>query len=200
MLPIVTFEPVKEDSSDGQPLMRDIANGEWDAYFTEWATAAKANGKPMGFRFAQEMNGNWYSWSDGRFGNASGDYVRAWRHLHDLFAEVGADNLIWIWSVNRINNLPDKTLARVYPGAKYVDWVGMSGYYRDEGVEPSFSTTFDATLAEIEGDAIRLPMIERRQDALTGIHLRGSLQRASRARRPKKSICRCRGDLSSRGR
>lgn len=150
MLPIVTFEPVKENSSDGQPLMRDIANGEWDAYFTEWATAAKANGKPMGFRFAQEMNGNWYSWSDGRFGNASGDYVRAWRHVHDLFAEVGADNLIWIWSVNRIDNLPDKTLARVYPGAKYVDWVGMSGYYRDEGVEPSFSTTFGATLAEIE--------------------------------------------------
>ncbi|HEX7095892.1 MAG TPA: excalibur calcium-binding domain-containing protein, partial [Acidimicrobiales bacterium] len=65
MLPIVTFEPIVEDSDEGQPLLRDITNGEWDDYFREWAAAAKANGKPIGFRFAQEMNGNWYSWSDG---------------------------------------------------------------------------------------------------------------------------------------
>jgi Glycosyl hydrolase family 26/Excalibur calcium-binding domain len=150
MLPMVTFEPIVEDPSDGQPLLRDITNGEWDEYFTTWATAAKANGKPIAFRFGQEMNGNWYSWSDGRFGNANGDFVAAWRHMHDLFADAGADNVIWVWSVNRIDTLPDKTIARVYPGDAYVDWVGMSGYYRDESLAPTFENTFATTLAELK--------------------------------------------------
>jgi hypothetical protein len=150
MLPMVTFEPIVDDATDGQPLLRDITNGDWDEYFTEWATAAKANEKPIALRFGQEMNGNWYSWSDGRFGNANGDFIAAWRHVHDLFDDAGADNVIWTWSVNRIDSLPDKTLARVYPGDAYVDWVGMSGYYRDAAVAPSFDATFAMTLAEIK--------------------------------------------------
>jgi hypothetical protein len=149
ILPMVTFEPIVENSTDGQPLLRDITNGEWDAYFTEWATAAQANGKPIAFRFAQEMNGNWYTWSDGRFGNANGDFVAAWRHIHDIFESVGADQVLWVWSVNRVNALPDPSLARVYPGDGYVDWVGVSGYYREASSAPTFDATFSATLAEL---------------------------------------------------
>jgi hypothetical protein len=159
MLPMVTFEPIVDDSTSGQPLLRDITNGEWDEYFTTWATAVKANEKPIALRFAQEMNGNWYSWSDGRFGNANGDFVKAWRHIHDLFDEAGADNVIWVWSVNRINTLPDKTLARVYPGDDYVDWVGVSGYYRDANTPPTFENTFAATLEELKRVAPTKPVM-----------------------------------------
>lgn len=159
MLPIVTFEPIVENSPNGQPLLRDITNGEWDAFFVEWATAAKANGKPIGLRFAQEMNGNWYSWSDGRFGNANGDFVKAWRHIHGIFQDVGADNVLWIWSINRIDNLPDKTIDRVYPGDKYVDWVGVSGYYRTEDTPPTFEATFGRTLAELKKVAPSKPVM-----------------------------------------
>lgn len=155
MLPMVTFEPIIQDSTVGQPKLADITAGAWDDYFTRWATAAKAEGHPIAFRFAQEMNGNWYSWSDGRFGNAPGDFVQAWRHIHSIFDDVGADNVIWVWSVNRIDNLPDKTVARVYPGDEWVDWVGASGYLRDvpDGVTPSFDFTFGQTLAAIEAVA-----------------------------------------------
>ncbi|MGE0794401.1 MAG: glycosyl hydrolase [Acidimicrobiia bacterium] len=149
-LPVITFEPIVEGATDGQPLLSEIAAGEWDEYFTAWAEAVKADGRPIALRFAQEMNGNWYSWSDGRFGNAPGDFVRAWRHVHDLFAAVGADQVLWVWSVNRVDNLPDKTLDRVYPGDAYVDWVGVSGYYRDTTAPPSFDATFARTLAELE--------------------------------------------------
>ncbi|HEX7096320.1 MAG TPA: glycosyl hydrolase, partial [Acidimicrobiales bacterium] len=76
--------------------------------------------------------------------------IKAWRHVHDLFDEVGADNLIWIWSVNRIDTLPEKPLDRVYPGDDYVDWVGVSGYYRSETVEPTFDAIFATTLAELK--------------------------------------------------
>jgi hypothetical protein len=150
ILPMVTFEPIVEDAVDGQPLLRDIANGEWDQYFTQWAAAVKANEKPVALRFAQEMNGNWYPWSDGRYGNADGDFIAAWRHVHDIFEQVGADNVLWVWSVNRIDTLPDRTLARVYPGDDYVDWVGVSGYYRTTSVAPTFEKTFAATLAELK--------------------------------------------------
>jgi len=155
MLPMLSFEPIVQDSTSGQPKLSDITSGAWDDYFTRWATAAKAEGHPIAFRFAQEMNGNWYSWSDGRFGNANGDYVLAWRHIHDLFEAAGADNIIWVWSVNRVDNLPDKTIARVYPGDDYVDWVGASGYLRDlpDGVEPTFDFTFGRTIAAIEAVA-----------------------------------------------
>lgn len=151
MLPMLSFEPVIQNSTVGQPSLASIADGEWDEYFVRWATAAREFGHPIAFRFAQEMNGNWYSWSDGRFGNAPGDFVRAWRHLHQLIEGVGADNLIWVWSVNRIDNLPDKTIDRVYPGDEFVDWVGASGYLRivPDGVVPDFQYTFGQTLAAI---------------------------------------------------
>lgn len=155
MLPMVTFEPIIQDSPSGQPMLADIADGVWDDYFTRWATAAKAEGHPIAFRFAQEMNGNWYSWSDGRFGNAPGDFVRAWRHVHQIFDDIGADNVLWVWSVNRVDNLPDKTIARVYPGDEWVDWVGASGYLRNvpDGVTPTFEYTFGQTLDAIEAVA-----------------------------------------------
>lgn len=151
LFPMITFEPIIQNSTTGQPKLADLANGLWDNYFRSWAEAAKAEGHPIGFRFGQEMNGNWYPWSDGRFGNAAGDFILAWRHIHDIFSEVGADNVIWVWSINRVDNLPDKTLERVYPGGNYVDWIGVSGYLRTlpEGTEPTFDFTFAATLAKI---------------------------------------------------
>jgi hypothetical protein len=148
MLPIISFEPIVE-GADGQPRMRDITAGVWDDYFREWAAAAAADARPVALRFAHEMNGDWYTWSDGAFGNDHGDYVAAWRHVHDLFEEVGADNVLWIWSVNRIDNLRDKTISRVYPGADYVDWVGMSGYYREATSLPTFNGTFAMTLGAL---------------------------------------------------
>ena len=37
------------------------------------------------------MNGNWFPWSEGVNGNQPGEYVTAWRHVHDIFTAVGAD-------------------------------------------------------------------------------------------------------------
>lgn len=152
MLPVVTLEPIIKNSTSGQPHLADIANGAWDDYLNRWANAAKLQNLPIALRFAQEMNGDWYSWSEGKFGNRTGDYIRAWRHVRDLFDAAGADNIIWVWSPNRVDNLADRTLARVYPGDRYVDWVGMSGYYRDSGpgIAPSFDGTFAKTLAELK--------------------------------------------------
>lgn len=149
MLPMVTWEPIFKNSSSGQPTMGQIASGMYDDQITAWADAAAAQNITFVMRFAQEMNGNWYTWSDGLFGNHPGDYVAAWRHVHDIFTSAGATNVIWNWSVNRIDTLPNKDLSRVYPGDNYVDWVGISGYYRDASTAPTFNNTFGQTLAAL---------------------------------------------------
>jgi hypothetical protein len=150
-LPMITLEPIVKNSDSGQPTMGQIASGDYDTQLTAWAQAAASQNMAFVLRFAQEMNGNWYSWSDGEFGNAPGDYVAAWRHVHDLFDANGAKQTIWNWSVNRVDTLPNKDLARVYPGDDYVDWVGISGYYRqDDGTAPSFNGTFGMTLAALK--------------------------------------------------
>ena len=46
------------------------------------------------------MNGNWFAWMEGVNGNQPGEYVAAWRHVHDIFTAVGATNVSWVWCPN----------------------------------------------------------------------------------------------------
>ena len=73
------------------------------------------------------MNGDWYPWSESANGNSAGQYVAAWRHVHDIFTEVGATNVTWVWSPN--TTYPGSiALSGLYPGDAYVDWVGIDAY------------------------------------------------------------------------
>jgi beta-mannanase len=49
---------------------------------------------PIAVSFGHEMNGNWYPW--GTAHTTAAQFVAAWRHIHDLFARVGATNVIWV--------------------------------------------------------------------------------------------------------
>ena len=108
------------------------------------------------------MNGNWFPWSEERNGNHRGEYVQAWRHVHDRFTALGATNVIWIWSPNVITGRPSVRLAPLYPGDDYVDWMGMVGYYRrlyldDKGnpKPPTFDNTYSGTLDELRSVATK---------------------------------------------
>lgn len=158
-LPVLTWEPWKGgdqnpkpdvilDSNVVQPDYRlaNIIAGRYDAYVTETAEAIAAAKWPLVLRFAHEMNGVWYPWAESVNGNRKGDYVKAWRHVHDLFDKAGATNVIWTWAPNIIRPEPHIKLKPLYPGDAYVDWVGMTGY----GVrERTPAITFGATLQQI---------------------------------------------------
>ncbi len=149
MIPIVGWEPIVPGSSS-QPRLDDIVNGEWDAFIDTWAAAARDHGVPVVIRFAAEMNGDWYTWSESRNGNTAGSFAAAWRHLHDRFESAGASNVIWLWSVNRVDSLRTN-IASFWPGDAYVDWVGTSGYLRtlpSDGIV-SFDRTFGRTLVAL---------------------------------------------------
>jgi hypothetical protein len=67
------------------------------------------------------MNGTWYPWSESVSPNRLGDYVKAWRRVHDVCRSVGARNATWVWCPNVETAGTVKPLARFYPG-NGVNW------------------------------------------------------------------------------
>ncbi|ADL47163.1 glycoside hydrolase family 26 protein [Micromonospora aurantiaca (nom. illeg.)] len=129
-----------------------IARGDFDAYLRSWADGVRSLGYPVAIRFAHEMNGDWYPWCERANGNRPGDYVRAWRHVHDVFAEAGATNVTWVWSPNARWDKTTAGLTGLYAGDEYVDWVGVTGYYGSGAFTKtywSFDQIFGPTIAEI---------------------------------------------------
>jgi hypothetical protein len=138
-LPVMAWEPF-------EPSIADIADGTSDDYIRKFATAVQALNLPVAISFAHEMNGFWYPWGTEK--TSAADFVRAWRHVHDIFLDLGATNVIWVWSPNVINPVPGVSLKPLYPGDSYVDWIGVVGYYTDSGAS-TFSTLFGPTTATV---------------------------------------------------
>lgn len=143
-LPMLTLEPYDHRRGVDQSEYRlgRIIQGSYDGHIRSWAEGLKQWGKPLLVRFAHEMNGDWYPWAEAANGNRPGEYVLAWRHVHDLFVEVGATNVAWVWSPNVA--FPGSTpIRKLYPGDAYVDWVGLDGYNWGTAKEGSRWTRFD---------------------------------------------------------
>jgi mannan endo-1,4-beta-mannosidase len=163
-IPFLTWESRSLNASDGTVdfSLANIAAGGWDTYLRNYADAIKTNGLPLIIRFDQEMNGNWYRWAepDPDFSNAKGSYIAAWRHVHDIFQAEGANDLvIWDWSPNRVDNIKRlPAVGNYYPGDAYVDWVGMTGYYRPGDGTATFAATYNATLAQLRQSAPGKPI------------------------------------------
>ncbi|MDN4615571.1 glycosyl hydrolase [Leifsonia sp. F6_8S_P_1B] len=169
-LPLMTWEsrPIAAgNNSNSAPeySLPTIIGGGFDAYLHQYAKDIVATGLPLAIRLDHEMNGTWYPWSElngsGKAinGNNVGDYVKMWRHVHDIFQAEGANALvIWVWAPNIINNMQPSShttqefLAGYYPGDDYVDWVGLSGYLRPPwraGNDFTAGYTFDRSLDQL---------------------------------------------------
>jgi mannan endo-1,4-beta-mannosidase len=138
-LPVVRWEPFK-------PKLKEIAAGEQDAYVTRFATAVRATNVPVVMTFGHEMNGGWYSWGSAH--NKAADFVAAWRHIHGLFEKADATNVIWAWTPNVINPVPGVKLKPLYPGDKYVDWIGVDGYFTRKG-RHTYDSLFGPTKRQV---------------------------------------------------
>lgn len=128
-IPMVTWESwdYTKGVNQSEYSLSAIINGNHDAYIRKFAQDAKAWGHPFFLRFDHEMNGNWYPWSEQVNGNSAGQYVAAWRHVHDIFTQEGVTNVSWVWSVNVLGG-STVAIESLYPGDNYVDWVAMDGY------------------------------------------------------------------------
>jgi hypothetical protein len=129
-IPMLNWASMSSPLSVEEPDFRLalVAGGTFDSYIRSFATAAKAWGHPLFLRFDWEMNGNWFPWAQSANGNHPGDYVAAWRHVHEIFTSVGATNVTWVWCPNVDPYKQFTSLQKLYPGNAYVDWTCLDGY------------------------------------------------------------------------
>lgn len=107
-----------------------ILNGSADGNIRSVAKKLKGMKRPILLRYGWEMNGNWFEWGGPKNGNNPAGFVQCWKRIHDIFDEVGATNIAWVWSPNWNSgpNVSWNKMQKYYPGDDYVDWVGVSGY------------------------------------------------------------------------
>jgi hypothetical protein len=123
--------------------MQSIADGSWDADLRRWCDGARQAGVPLLAEFGTEVNGDWFPWN-GRWngaGHTDGygnpnlpdgpeSFRDAYRHIVDLCRSRGANDITWFFHVD-VGGWPRKPWNRIaayWPGARYVDWIGVSDY------------------------------------------------------------------------
>jgi mannan endo-1,4-beta-mannosidase len=151
----LTWEPWVAEGGVDQPTyqLAAIAGGEHDAYLERWAGQIADLDQEVIIRLMHEMNGNWYPWGPGVNGNQSDDFVAAWQHIHTIFDEEGATNVVWEWAPNQLYD-GSAALEPLYPGDAYVDRIGISAYnWGDEAAAyhrwREAEELFQPTVAEI---------------------------------------------------
>jgi mannan endo-1,4-beta-mannosidase len=133
MLPLIQLDPSHQ-------RVAAIAAGQYDSYLAKIAAELRDDREQVAVSFGHEMNGSWYSW--GEPGTTPAEFIAAWRHIHDIFQAAGARNVIWVWTVTQEH---PQSVRAWWPGAAYVSWVGINGYY----MTPS------ERFSQIDGPAIR---------------------------------------------
>ncbi len=131
-IPSITWEPwltaFEEGSYPGlRPMaerdkagLRDIVAGTYDAYVRKWARAARQVKSPIILRWGHEMNDPYrYPW--GPQNNDIKEFVAAYRHVHSLFEEEKARNVLWAWSPHPAYG----HFREYYPGDSVVDFVAV---------------------------------------------------------------------------
>jgi hypothetical protein len=109
----------------GSPLLirwRTIVAGTFDRQLSAQASAIAALDVPVFVTFDHESDR-----PDRSDRGSPADFVAAWRHVHDLYVRAGADNAVWVWVVT---GYPPffVTAGRIWPGDRYVDWIGWEAY------------------------------------------------------------------------
>ena len=137
--PILTLEPFAPQSFlDWKPGSKSYEATK------AFAQGAGNWGQPLFIRFAHEMNGSWYPWSEWNdlnknmrrdageeTGFTAANYVQMYRNVAQMFRQY-APNAALIWCPNSGLLGGDKrdVFRPFYPGDDAVDWVGLDVYER----------------------------------------------------------------------
>jgi hypothetical protein len=121
-----------------------IAEGVYDGYLRLYAGSVRDFGHAVVIGFGHEMNAPTYSWGYGHV--PASTFVAAWRHMVTLFRSQGAENVTWLWTL-QADGSGTGPIASWWPGASYVTWVGIDGYY----YRPSdtFARVFGRTIGHV---------------------------------------------------
>jgi mannan endo-1,4-beta-mannosidase len=137
IIPFVQIDPT--DAS-----VAAIAAGTYDDYLRSYADSVADFGHAVVIGFGHEMNAPGYSWG---YGNVpASTFVAAWRHIVTLFRDEGADNVTWLWTL-QADRPGTGPIVSWWPGAQYVTWVGIDGYYYRP--TDTFASVFGTTIDQV---------------------------------------------------
>jgi hypothetical protein len=137
IIPLVQIDPTDASVSA-------IAAGTYDDYLRAYADSVSHFDHAVIIGFGHEMNAPWYSWGFGHL--QASTFVAAWRHIVTLFRQEGADNVTWLWTL-QADEAGTGPVASWWPGAQYVTWVGIDGYYFDP--DDTFAGVFGKTIDQV---------------------------------------------------
>ncbi len=137
--------------SDTDSTLDNVNGGIHDGYIRDWARALKGYGREVWLRPMWEDNGNWYWWYSGADWDKTkkDKFKTAFQRIVQLFRQEGAGNVKFVWSPN-LSGHGAATASLSYPGADYVDVVGLDGYPLTGGrgdFYSSFKPDYDALSA-----------------------------------------------------
>jgi len=122
----------------------EILSGRDDWMIRERAEELVQFGHPVLLRWRWEMNRPNLR---GEIGSPA-DYVAAWRHIHDIFQQVGADDVSWVWCP-LASGTADRDFGAYYPGDEYVDWICVDVY--PDGPSQSFAQVAEGFMSWAAG-------------------------------------------------
>lgn len=140
---------------DNRTLTYDVLNGNYDSYLTEYAKTLKNFGKPVLFRFDNEMNGDWCPYSSFFTALDTKLYQDMWKHVYKIFEREGANqNVLWLWNPHdrSFPNFAWNDYLNYYPGDEYVDVVGLTGYNTGNFYPGEVWRSFDQVYGPIYND------------------------------------------------
>ncbi|MGB6581440.1 MAG: glycosyl hydrolase [Streptosporangiaceae bacterium] len=137
VIPFVQIDPTAASISA-------IASGTYDDYLRSYAGSVRNFRHAVVIGFGHEMNASWYSWGYKHVPAAT--FVAAWRHIVTLFRQQGADNVTWLWTLEA-DQADTGPIASWWPGAQYVTWVGIDGYYYRSS--DTFASVFGRTINQV---------------------------------------------------
>ena len=137
VIPFVQIDPTDASVSA-------IAAGTYDDYLRSFADSVSGFGRAVVIGFGHEMNAPWYSWGYRHL--PAPTFVAAWRHIVTLFHREGADNVTWLWTL-QADQAGTGPVTSWWPGAQYVTWVGIDGYYYDPS--DTFANVFGKTIDQV---------------------------------------------------
>jgi len=133
--PWVTLQFGTIDATGKPPLnagLDAVANGLQDQQLLRWASEIRDYGKPVYVTILLHVDRNWSVSSAVANGGIPQDSTRAWLHVRQLFAKVGAINVAWVWapadpSHDQLFAPPENQIDIVlvsmiaYPGTQWVN-------------------------------------------------------------------------------
>lgn len=140
--PLLTWEPfMPTPAATPADVIPRAADGEYDAYFDEWAQAladwvagpdgrlGTEDDRRIYLRPLHEPNGDWYPWAPARGEFDASTYIRVWNRLHRRVERAGVttEHVTWIWAVNHVD-IGGTTAEELFPGDAVVDVVGVDGF------------------------------------------------------------------------